>query len=44
VATNADGDFKLEFQPGNRVRMTATPPGGAAEPREGTFTIEGDKL
>jgi hypothetical protein len=44
VATNADGVFKLEFQPGNRLRLTATPTGGQPDVVEGTFTVEGDVL
>lgn len=42
VATNADGEFRLEFKPGNKVTLTLTPPGGRPAPREGTFTVEGD--
>jgi hypothetical protein len=45
VATNADGEFKLEFKAGNRLALTATPAGGGApDTREGTFTIEGDNI
>lgn len=44
VATNADGVFTLEFQPGNRLRLTATPPGGQPDAVEGTFSVEGDML
>ena len=44
VATNADGEFKLEFKPGNRLAMTLTPAGGQPDTQEGTFTIEGDVI
>lgn len=44
VATNADGEFKLEFKPGSRLAMTLTPAGGQPDTQEGTFTIEGDVI
>lgn len=44
VATNADGEFRLEFKPGNRLTLTATPAGGKPDTQEGTFTIEGDAI
>jgi hypothetical protein len=44
VATNADGEFKLVFKPGNTLTMSMTPAGGNPETVEGSFTIEGDKL
>ena len=44
VAATSEGEFKLEFQPGNRLRLTATPPGGQAESQDGTFIIEGDQI
>lgn len=45
VATNADGEFRLEFKPGNTLTLTATPAaGGPPDTREGTFTVEGDKI
>ena len=44
VATNADGEFKIVFKPGNTMSMTATQAGGNPETVEGTFTMEGDKM
>ena len=44
VATNADGEFRLEFKPGNRLALTLTPVGGQPGTREGTFAIEGDVI
>jgi len=44
VATNADGEFKLEFKPGNTLTLTATPTGGKPDTRDGSFTIEGDNI
>lgn len=45
VATNADGEFKLEFKSGNTLTLTATPAGGGApSAKDGSFTIEGDKI
>ena len=44
VATTPDGEFKIAFKPGNTLTMTMTPPGGAPDPVEGTFTLEGDKM
>ena len=44
VATNADGEFRLEFKPGNRLALTMTPPGGRPDTQEGSFTIEGDAI
>jgi len=44
VATAAEGEFKLEFQPGNKVTLSATPPGGKAEIDEGTYLVEGDEI
>src|ERR1041385_499856 len=42
VATTSDGEFRLEFKPGNKGTGTLTPPGGKPMPREGTYTVEGD--
>lgn len=44
VATNADGEFKLTFKPGNTLTLSMTRPGGTPDTQEGTFTIEGDKI
>lgn len=44
VATNADGEFRLVFKPGNALTLSMTPTVGNAETVEGTFTMEGDKL
>ena len=44
VATNADGEFKIVFKPGNTLTMTVTRPGGSPETVEGTFTMEGDRM
>lgn len=44
VATNADGEFRLEFRPGNRLALTMTPPGGNPDTQEGTYTFEGDAI
>lgn len=44
-ASNADGDFTIEFKPGNTLTMTATQAGGGQpESHDGTFTIEGDAI
>jgi len=40
-ATSGEGDFTLEFKPGNTLTMTASPPGGPAETHQGTFVVEG---
>lgn len=44
LATNADGEFRLEFKPGNKLTLTLTPPGGVAQSKEGSFTVEGDNI
>lgn len=44
VATNEDGEFRIEFRPGNTLTMTLTPSTGAAKPANGKFEIEGDTL
>jgi len=44
VATNTDGEFRLEFKPGNTLTMTATRTGGQPETLDGRFTIEGDMI
>jgi hypothetical protein len=40
-ATSPDGDFVLEFKPGNTLAVTLTPTGGSPETKEGTYTVEG---
>lgn len=45
VATNADGEFKVDFKPANKLTFTATMAGGGkTSTDEGTFTVEGDRL
>lgn len=44
IATNADGEFRLEFKPDNKLTLSLTPPGGAPVSKEGSFTIEGDNV
>lgn len=44
LATNADGEFRLTFKPGNTLTLTATPAGGAPDTRDGTFTVEGRQV
>jgi hypothetical protein len=44
VATNEDGEFKIEFKPGNKLTMTLTPPGGKPQPKEAKFEVEGDTI
>lgn len=41
-AINTDGRFFPEFGAGNTVTFTATPPGGAADTRPGTYIVDGD--
>lgn len=44
VATNADGEFKLVFKPGNTLTLSMTPTVGNPGVVEGSFTMEGDRL
>ena len=44
LATNADGEFRLEFKPGNTLTRTATPAGGQPLVQDGGFTMEGDVI
>jgi hypothetical protein len=44
LASNADGGFKIEFKPGNKLTLWMTPISGKPETHEGTFAIEGDKI
>lgn len=44
VATSADGEFRLEFRPDNKLTLTLTAPGGAPASKDGTFIIEGNLL
>lgn len=43
VATNEDGEFKIDFTPGNTLTFTMTPPTGQPSTHQGTFIIEGDR-
>jgi hypothetical protein len=43
-ASNADGEFQLEFKPGNTLTLTATPAGGQPLVQDGSFTMEGDVI
>lgn len=45
VATNADGEFKVEFKPGNKLTLTATQ-AGAGKPSidDGAYVVEGDRV
>ena len=42
VATTTDGEFKLEFNPDNKLTLTLTTPGGQPSSKQGTFIVEGD--
>jgi hypothetical protein len=44
LATNADGQFQLVFGAGNTLTLTATPTGGTADTRDGTYKVEGDEV
>lgn len=44
IAKNADGEFRLEFKPGNRVVFTGTMPGGRKDTLEGPFVVENDRV
>src|SRR4029450_8867339 len=44
VSKSADGDFKIEFKPGNRLTLTGTPPGGRPDTANGTFIVDGDRV
>jgi hypothetical protein len=45
VATNADGEFRIEFKPGNRLTLATTMAGGGRTSTEdGTFDVEGDRV
>jgi hypothetical protein len=39
-ASTADGEFVLEFKPGNTLAVTLTAPGGPSETKQGTYTVE----
>ena len=39
-ASSTEGEFTIEFKPGNSFTLTATPPGGASDTRQMTYTIE----
>lgn len=42
IASNADGEFKIEFKPGNTLTLFMTPTAGKPETHDGKFVIEGD--
>jgi hypothetical protein len=44
VASTADGEFRLEFRPGNTLALSMTPPGGQPDTKTGTFIVEGDAI
>jgi len=48
VATNEDGEFKIQFTSSGKLAMTMTPsaaiPNARPDTQDGTFTIEGDAL
>jgi len=44
LATNADGQFRIVFGAGNTLTLTATPAGGTADTRDGTYKVEGDEV
>jgi hypothetical protein len=44
TSKNADGDFRLEFKPGNKVTLSGTIPGGKTDTLEGTYTVDGDRV
>jgi hypothetical protein len=45
IAKNEDGEFKIEFKPGNTFTFTATPAGGGRpEVADATFIAEGDTI
>ena len=42
VATSTDGEFKLEFNPDNKLTLTLTTPGGQPSSKQGSYIVEGD--
>jgi len=44
VAKSEEGEFKLDFLAGNQLALSATPPGGAADIRQGSYTLSGDRI
>ena len=42
TATNADGEWRLEFKSDNKLTLSLTVPGGQPANKEGTFIVEGD--
>jgi hypothetical protein len=44
VSKNAEGDFRLEFKPGNRAALTGSIPGGKSDTLEGMYTVDGDRV
>ncbi len=43
-ARSSDGDFRIDFLPGNRLRLSATPPGEEADIREVEYALAGDRI
>lgn len=44
IATNEDGEFKIEFKPDSKMTLFVTPKVGKPETHDGKFEIEGDRL
>jgi hypothetical protein len=47
IATNEDGEFTIEFKPGDKLAMTMKPSpamGGKTDTQDGKFTLEGDTM
>lgn len=44
VAGTEDGEFKLEFNPDNKLTLTLTTPGGQPSSKGGTYRVEGDMV
>lgn len=44
VAKNAEGEFRIEFKPGNRVSFSGTMPGGRKDTLEGPFVVDGSRV
>ena len=45
AGSNADGQFRIEFKPGNKVTLTATMAGGGkTDTEDGTYVVDGDRV
>ena len=44
IAKNADGEFRIEFKPGNRVSFSGTMPGGRKDTLDGPFVVDGSRV